>query len=420
MNEAKNKAIADTMKATRLRRAGQECKVYFCKVDKSHLSRKSAKFLRMAFIEAKWFVNDIIASGDIFHADYRKKNPTVLKDGKTPEKRQIVYLPSQVRQALAEKIKQDIVNLSKLRKSGCRVGRLRFKREVRCLPLKQEGVTFKVVDAHHVRLQGNKGLIRLEGLGQIPEDAEIAKADLIHRAGNYYVNFVCFLPKEQRVKTGKAVGLDFGIETSVATSDGEKFDISIPEANRLRRLQRGRFSRKTKGSKNWVKATDRIAVEYDKVCNRKKDLRNKLVGKLTREYDVIVCQDEGIKEWHEGRYGRQVQRSCMGGIISDLKRKSETFVQVSKWFPSTQLCHVCGSRQAVGLNERTFVCRTCGSKEDRDVHSAINNLNEGLNNLRAMGNPEHVKTPAEGLASTDVALWDVSKLVSVKQEAIAL
>ena len=48
-----------------------------------------------------------------------------------------------------------------------------------------------------------------------------------------------------------------------------------------------------------------VAVEYDKVCNRKKDLRNKLVSKLTRQYDIIVCQDESIKGWHEGRYGKQ-------------------------------------------------------------------------------------------------------------------
>jgi putative transposase len=288
------------------------------------------------------------------------------------------------------------------------------------LPLKQAGKTFQIIDKHRVRLQGNRAAIRIGGLGQIPKDAEVAQACLVHRAGNYFIKFTCFLPKIQRVKTGKAVGLDFGIETTVTTSDGGKSNICIPEPTRLRRLQRGKFSRKVKHSKNWVKTNKKIAVEYDKVVNQKRDLRNKLVSKLTKEYDIIVCQDEAIKEWKKGRFGRQVQRSCMGEIISDLKHKSETFVRVDRFFPSTQTCDVCGERQKVELSERVFVCQVCGNTKDRDTHSAINILNEGLKILRAMGSPEHVKTPVEPLTSGDIAPWDVGKSVVLKQEAIAL
>ena len=156
------------------------------------------------------------------------------------------------------------------------------------------------------------------------------------------------------------------------------------------------------------------------VINHKKGLRNKLVSELTKEYDIIVCQDESIKEWHKDWFGRQVQRSCMGEIISDLKHKSETFVRVDRWFPSTQTCDVCGERQKVELSERVFVCRSCGNSKDRDTHSAINILNEGLRILRAMGGPEHVKTPVEPLTSTGTALWSISKPVVLKQEATAL
>jgi transposase len=309
MNPVKNKRIAETLKATKLRRKNLDCKVYSCKVDKSHLSKKSAEFLRMIFIEAKWFINDIIARDAIFISDYKKKNPTVLKDGKTPEERQIVFLPSQIRQSLAAHLKQDVFTLAKMKAKGIRVGKLNFKKEVRCLPLNQAGVTFRIIDKHRIRLQGNRAAIRVNGLGQISKDAEVAQAVLIHQAGNYFIKFTCFLPKVPRVKTGKAVGLDFGIETTVTTSDGKKSNICISEPIRLRQFQHSRSSRKVKGSKNWVKATQKIAVEYDKMCNRKKGLRNKLVSELTKKYDIITCQDESIKEWHKGWFGRQVQRS---------------------------------------------------------------------------------------------------------------
>jgi hypothetical protein len=72
------------------------------------------------------------------------------------------------------------------------------------------------------------------------------------------------------------------------------------------------------------------------------------------------------------------------------------------------------------LSERVFVCRSCGNTKDRDTHSAINILNEGLKILRAMGSPEHAKTPAEPLTPTDAASWGISKSVALKQEATAL
>ena len=422
MNAAKNKQIKEKGKATRLRHKSLSCKVYTCKIDKSHLSNKSCEFLRMVFIEAKWFVNDILASDSIFHSDYKKKNPTVLRDGTTPEERKIVFLPAQVRQSLAEKLKQNIYNLAKMKKKGMKVGRLKFKKRVSCLPLNQVGCTFKIVDKTHIHLQGCKGNVKVDGLSQIPSDAEIAKADLVNRAGNYFVKITCYLPKVERVKTGKSVGLDFGITTSVTTSDGQKYNISIAEPKRLRKLQRGRFCRKVKHSKNWIKTSSKVVSEYNKVGNQKKDLQNKLVSQLVKQYDIVACQDENIKGWQSGLFGRQVQASCMGGIISDLKHKSETFIQVDRYYPSTQTCHnpKCGHKQKVELSERIFVCQNCGATEDRDIHSAINILNEGLRTFRLMRSSEDVKSPVELTTSTGIALEDASKLLTMNQEAIAL
>jgi transposase len=413
---AKNKAIKDTRKATKLRRKSLSCKVYSCKIDKSHLSKQAKEFLRMVFLEAKWFVNDIISSDSIFKSDYKKKTPTVLKEGKTPELRQIKYLSAQIRQALADNLQQDIFNLAKLKKTGRRVGRLKCKKEVKTLPLTQPNYVFKLVDKTHVHIQGNKGLIRIHGLSQIPKDAEIAQATLVHRAGDYFLKVTCFVPRKPRIKTGKSVGLDFGITTSVATSDGDKFKIAVTEPRRLRLLQRGKFVRQlVKTTKNRRKKIDLVAQAYDKVCRQKTDLQNKLVTMLTREYDLVACQDENITGW-KGRFGRQVQQSCMGGIISDLKDKSETFILVSRWFPSTKTCRSCGNKQEILLSDRIFQCRVCGHSEDRDIHSAKNILQEAF---RVMRDSEHVKSPVE-LVTPVLSHLGQSKSSAVKQEAIAL
>jgi len=57
---------------------------------------------------------------------------------------------------------------------------------------------------------------------------------------------------------------------------------------------------------------------------------------LIKENDLIAIQDESVAGWQSSRmrgFGRKIQHSIIGGIISDLKRKSETLV-VDKHFPS--------------------------------------------------------------------------------------
>jgi putative transposase len=415
----KNQRIADAGKTTKLRRESMSCKVYCCKVDKSHLSKRAAEFLRMSFLEAKWLINDIIASKDIFSSDYKNKTVVVLKDGKTPEDRQITHLPSQIRQSLLQKLQQDIFNLSKSKEKGNKIGGLNFRKEVKCLPLNQVGVTFKIFDVHHVHIQGNKGLIRVQGLGQIPKEAEIAKAELIHKINDYYIHFTCFVPKEQREETGKMIGVDFGITDNLTTSDGDKYSIKEEESKRLRKLQRG-LNRMVKGSKNYVKTLKDIETEYQKINNRKDDQENKIVHEITTKNDVVICQDENIVGWKNGRYGKQVQHSRMGGIMRGLKNKSPTFIQVDRFFASTQTCDVCRKRQKVELSERVFVCEQCGNTKDRDTHSAINIKQEGLKQLSAMRNAEHVKSPVELLTNRKDASSGLCTSVAVNQEAHAL
>jgi putative transposase len=97
---------------------------------------------------------------------------------------------------------------------------------------------------------------------------------------------------------------------------------------------------------------------------------------------LIVIQDESIAGWKSSKmrgFGKKVQRSIMGGIISSLKNKPETLV-VDKYFPSTQLCSACGLLNKLSLDQRTYSC-SCGYSEDRDVHAARNILNEGLKQL---------------------------------------
>ena len=149
---------------------------------------------------------------------------------------------------------------------------------------------------------------------------ELANANLVKKPDGYYLNVTAFINKEnfkEKQKNGKEIGLDFGIKTSITTSEGEKLDVSVEESERLKKLQRELF-RRVKGSNNRYKTIRLIRREYQKLSNRKQDKANKIVSKL-KAYDRIYMQDEQIAGWHKGLFGKQVQHSCLGTVKARLK-----------------------------------------------------------------------------------------------------
>lgn len=201
---------------------------------------------------------------------------------------------------------------------------------------------------------------------------DLANANLVKRVDGYYLKVTAFINKEnfkEIKKNGKEIGLDFGIKTSITTSEGENLDVSVQESDRLKALQRELF-RRVKGSKNRNKTIKLIRREYQKLSNKKQDKANKIVHKF-KAYNRIYMQDEQITNWHKGLFGKQVQHSCLGTVKAKLKALPQTVV-LDKWIPTTKLCPKCGTvNKHITLADRTFVC-DCGYLEDRDIHSAKN------------------------------------------------
>lgn len=107
------------------------------------------------------------------------------------------------------------------------------------------------------------------------------------------------------------------------------------------------------------------------MVNVRKDTTNKIYHRLVTDYDVIYFQDEQIKNWHKGWFGKQVQSSCLGSLkqrLVALEASGRSF-KISKWEPTTKLCPNCVCINPIGLGARTYKC-DCGYIMDRDTHSA--------------------------------------------------
>jgi len=378
-DEKRNK-IKQTLKETRERRSFQICKVFELKIDYSHLNNIQREKLKMYFVEGKWLYNFVLSSEEVFKYDY-KQNP-IMKMNKNGEKEevQLKYLPAKLKQNIVSGLQQNIKNLSKAKKKGRKVGRLKFKSEYTSIELSQYGNTHKIVSKNRIKIQGIKKPIKVHGLNQIQETMEIANAKLVKKPDGYYIKVTTYqFPKGEvnnEIEKKQAVGIDFGIQNNLITSDGELFNVYVEESGHLKRLQR-KLARQKKGSNNRYKTIKKIRKEYQKITNLKKDKANKIVNTLLSSYYQVVIQDESLSGWHKGWFGRQVQHSAMG-LIKQKLQASPRVHTINKWLPTTKMCPNCGKiKEKNDLSERWFSCE-CGYEEDRDIKSAKTILKIGL------------------------------------------
>jgi len=412
----KNEAIKATLKATKTKRKTQMCRVYETKIDLSHLNHATQEHLNRLFLEAKWFYNHILSQHKIFGMDDKVHEvPVKVKD--IFEIRDLRCLSAQMRQGILSRTQDNIRGLSVRKKNGYKIGKLKYKSEVQSIPLKQYGGTYELLDTKYIRIEKLKQKLKVIGLKQIPIGSDIANGTLIHRNGNYYLSITTYQERTNQVPPKQSIGIDFGLSKQLAFSTGTSIQYSIPVSPNLRKHAR-RLSKQQLHSKNWNKTRIKLNKEYEKATNIKTDIKNKVVSFLKDNYSTVCFQDENVKAWQR-IWGRKILSTSIGGIISTLKQKVHTPLEVNRMYPSTKTCSKCGNIQDMALDERVYVCKNpnCNNVMDRDHNSAVDIENEGLKQ-QGIGTVRTELTPVEIEANTLMFLRYFNSIPYVKASSV--
>ena len=369
----KNKQISESLKETRLRRKSQSATVFELKIINNKIPTKIKNKLNRLFLEAKWLYNHALSQEDVFNVDTKIKQ-VICKTPDGLENRDLNIIGSQIKQSIVKRITESIKSLSSKKKKGFKVGRLKFSSEVNAIPLKQFGNTYKI-KGDKVSIQGI-GKVKVRGIKQLKEfkREDVANAVLVRKNGDLYLKVTCFRDAFKTTKK-ESIGIDFGIKDSMVFSNGIKIDTTVPLSKKVK-IEHKRLSKKSKRSKNEFRQKTKLGKAYERVTNKRKDIKNKINSYLKNNFGCIVVQNENIKGWHAGLFGKQIQQSTIGGIIAGIKDLPHTTI-VDRFYPSTQECPVCLKREKQSLDKREYVCE-CGYREDRDIHAARNILFEGL------------------------------------------
>lgn len=236
----------------------------------------------------------------------------------------------------------------------------------------------RLKDPSHILLPKIKS-VKFYGRGYLP-DVDFKQATISTDGDHYYCSVLMDIPAKRMPLATALIGIDLGIKTAITCSNGKTYSLkrNIRLERRLKRAQRI-LSRRRKGSLRRLKALKRVRILHRRISNQRKDFIHKTTSSLVSENQVIRMEDlntKGMLKNH--RLACSIASSSFGEIKRQLQYKCEwygrTFEVVDRWYPSSQLCSNCGSRnkEMKNLNKRTFVCHACGHTLDRDLNAAIN------------------------------------------------
>jgi putative transposase len=193
-----------------------------------------------------------------------------------------------MKQSLGDELVSNFKTLRTLKKKGKRVGIVNFKSKLKSINLVQYGVTWKF-NQSKIHIQ-NLGDLRVTGIEQFhKKDLDFANAKLLDTPDGYYIHITAYETKKQKEENLTEIGIDLGCSTTATFSDGRKFNCSIQESERLKRLQ-AKLAGKKKYSKNWNKTRNLIGIEFQRLTNQKSDIANKIAAEA-KKFGTIYIQD---------------------------------------------------------------------------------------------------------------------------------
>ena len=299
-------------------------------------------------------------------------------------------------------------------------------------------VTVAIVNRRWAELTVPKaGRVRFRLSRPLPETHGMARVTL-DSAGWWHVAFAAPQRPVVREPTGAVVGIDRGVATAIATSDGglaRAPKLRPRERRRIERLQ-CQLARQQKASRRREKTKQAIACTHAHAVRRRNDWIERRTTKLVRSYDLVAVEELKVSQMtraprpkpdpdRPGAFLRNGARSKAGlnraildqgwgGFLRRLEDKAgASGVSVVKIDPAytSQTCARCGhvakeSRES----QAVFSCVACGHTNHADLNAAANILARGTSSLAPT--PGHGAGPGDRAARRGPALAGSENLLA--------
>jgi putative transposase len=289
----------------------------------------------------------------------------------------------------------------------------RFKKRLKsfCFPqFKTNPIGFGMIKLPHFKH------VRIVLHRPIPEDFAVKQVRIVKKASGWYA--VIAIKSEVVLPTvqphGFPIGIDVGLNHFVATSEGELVErprFFVDSQHKLKKLNR-RAAKKQKGSKNQLKAFQKVARHHEHVANQRKQYHYAIAHKLCDQAGMLFAEALNVKGMASGMLAKHILDAGWSQFLSILawvcKQRGVYFAKVSA-YESSQECPECGAEVRKDLSIRIHECPECDYTADRDVATSQVVRNRGLAALgigviEACGGDENTRPRKQEVLNREVRM----------------
>ena len=249
-------------------------------------------------------------------------------------------------------------------------------------------------ERHRIKIP-SLGWVRIKEKGYIPttKDGYVIKSGSVSiKADRYYVSVLVEVSDNKTINHfDEGIGIDLGLKEFAIVSNGRTYQ-NINKSAKLKKLERQLIreqrclSRKYENLKKGD-ATQRANIQKQKlkvqklhhrIDNIRTDYINKTIAEMVKiKPSYITIEDLNVKGMMKNRHLSKAVASqkfyeFRAKLLTKCNKSGIELRVVDRWYPSSKICHCCGSiKKDLKLSDRIFKCR-CGYIEDRDFNAALN------------------------------------------------
>ena len=248
-------------------------------------------------------------------------------------------------------------------------------------------------ERHRIKIP-SLGWVRIKEKGYIPttkDGYEIKSGSVSIKADRYYVSVLVEVSDNKTTNHfNEGIGIDLGLKDFAIVSNGKTYQ-NINKTEKLKKLERQlireqrclsrKYENLKKGEstqKNIQKQKLKVQKLHHRIDNIRTDYINKTIAEMVKtKPSYITIEDLNVKGMMKNRHlAKAVASQKFYEFRTKLKAKcNENGIElrvVDRWYPSSKMCHCCGTiKKDLKLSDRIYRC-DCGYVEDRDFNAALN------------------------------------------------
>jgi len=256
------------------------------------------------------------------------------------------------------------------------------------------GNAVRVIDDRHVKLP-KLGKVKCR-ITQTPQGHLLSATVSRTPSGKYFCSITCENVPEPYMEDGTldVMGVRLGVRDLITCSDGVRVENprALSKSERKLRREQRRLSRKKRGSANYRKQKQKVALVHERVANQRRDNIHKATTRIVRDSKAIAVSSNDVAGMMRSKkFSKAVADASMSEVKRQLAYKAQWYgrdlveVDASTAFGST--CGRCGAQAELKVGTTRWTCPKCGAHHDYALNAARNIAAIGMAEIRRGGRP---------------------------------